>query len=272
MLPDLRFFVGAALLAGLVGMAGLGLFAAARQSKMGPLEASRSRAFADHAEWNQFYEADSVRRFVGLGRKAELAQPADAAPENRGETINSAPVAPAVLPPEISEGSERQAAAPEPAASPAVEPSAIAALPAQEPPSAPAISAPEQPRESAQAATSLPAIAATPDRPDGRGTNTAVPTEPTWDQEPWDTTASIAASETSLPGALALPSNSKDGVPTTPHSTAPSPATARANAAAPLPPVRIGAPVRRSDPEPEPPQVMRQPAPGDSLDNPYGWR
>ena len=120
MLPDLRFFAGAALVAALVGTAGLGLLAVAQsQSKMGPLEAARNRAFADHAEWNQFYDADSVRRFVGLGPKAEIAQPADAAPENRGENVNSAPVAPAVLPPEISDGGERQDAAPLPAASPA---------------------------------------------------------------------------------------------------------------------------------------------------------
>ena len=280
MLPDLRFFVGAALVAALVGMAGLGLFAVAQsRSNMGPLEASRSRAFADHAEWNQFYDADSVRRFVGLGRKAEIAQPADPAPEIRGESSSPAPVAPAILPPEISDSGERQDAASVPAPSPAVAPSAVAALPAAEPPSAVAISAPEQPHEPANAAAIPPAIAALPDHPDDRRTDAAIPHEPTRDQEPrdqepWDTTPSVTASDpTAAAGAdrdaraLIPPSNATGGgpMPNTLHSTAPPPATARARATAPMPPVRIGAPVRRSDPEPEPP-------PYQSFNSPSGWR
>ena len=58
-------------------MFGVGLFVSARlshQAKMGPLESSRNLAFTDSAEWNQFYDAGSVRRFVGLARQGEAQE------------------------------------------------------------------------------------------------------------------------------------------------------------------------------------------------------
>ncbi len=60
------------------GLAGLGLLASARlsqQSKVAP-QASRDLVLADHAEWNQFYNA------VSVGRTTEVPQPSDAAPTN----------------------------------------------------------------------------------------------------------------------------------------------------------------------------------------------
>jgi hypothetical protein len=73
MLPDFRFIIGAALAATLLAVSGLGLFTAtqlAHQAKMGPLETSRSLAFADHPEFNQFYDAETARRFEDVARKA----------------------------------------------------------------------------------------------------------------------------------------------------------------------------------------------------------
>ena len=67
MLPDLRFVFGALMIIAITGMIGVGLFVSARlfqQAKVGPLESSRNLAFTDSAEWNQFYEPGSVRRFV----------------------------------------------------------------------------------------------------------------------------------------------------------------------------------------------------------------
>ena len=71
MVPDLRFVVGAGVAISLLGLTTLGVFAAVRlahQVKMGPLEASRSQAFADHAEWNPFYDPSSARLFQRIAR------------------------------------------------------------------------------------------------------------------------------------------------------------------------------------------------------------
>jgi hypothetical protein len=106
MLPDFRFVIVAAVVIALLGMTGLTLFASTRLSqhaKMGPLETARNLAFTDHAEWNQFYDADSVRRFVSLGRKAEAAAAADVAPDRPTEVAVNDELATAILPLEAHE-------------------------------------------------------------------------------------------------------------------------------------------------------------------------
>ncbi len=88
MLPDLRFVLGALMVIALTGMIGVGLFVSARlfhQAKIGPLESRRNLAFTDSAEWNQFYDAGSVRRFVGLARQGEAREITDLPPEHRPE-------------------------------------------------------------------------------------------------------------------------------------------------------------------------------------------
>ena len=76
MLANLRFVIGAALAIALLAVTALGLFAAVRmthQTKIGPLESSRSVAFDDRTDWNQFNDPDSARRFEELTRKAAAA-------------------------------------------------------------------------------------------------------------------------------------------------------------------------------------------------------
>ena len=102
----MRFVIGAAVVTALLGMTGLELFVSTRLSqpaKKGPLETARSLAFTDHAEWNQFYDADSVRRFVVLGPRAEAAVVPDDAAERRSEEPATAVRAIALLPLETPE-------------------------------------------------------------------------------------------------------------------------------------------------------------------------
>jgi hypothetical protein len=111
MLPDFRFIIGATLATSLLGMTALGLFAATRlahHAKIGPLEASRSLAFADRSEQGRFYDAETARRlesFVRAADGAEIAEavttaaPVDAPPApaaERSDTAQSAAVAPAM--------------------------------------------------------------------------------------------------------------------------------------------------------------------------------
>ena len=101
MLPDLRFVFGGLITLALMGMVSVGLFVSARltlQSKVGPLEASRTSVFTDSIEWNQFYDAGSVRRFVGLSPRGEARETEDAPPEHRTEPLSGAPSAIAVAP------------------------------------------------------------------------------------------------------------------------------------------------------------------------------
>lgn len=114
MLPDLRFVLGGAVAISLLGMTGLGLFATVRlahQAKIGPLEASRSLAFADQSEWNPFYDPDSARLFEDMAHKPELAEPAaQAAPPEPAAIVQ--PLAPASPVKEAARGDgvERNAA------------------------------------------------------------------------------------------------------------------------------------------------------------------
>ena len=77
MLPDLRFVIGAIFATAMLGIVAIGLFATVRmthQAKMGPLEISRNVTFDDRADWNQFSDPDSVRRFEELTRRSAPAE------------------------------------------------------------------------------------------------------------------------------------------------------------------------------------------------------
>ena len=68
MLPDLRFVLGAALATALLVVTAFGVATTLRlahQAKVGPLEASRSLAYADQTDWNQFQDPRSEERRVG---------------------------------------------------------------------------------------------------------------------------------------------------------------------------------------------------------------
>jgi hypothetical protein len=141
MFPDFRFVLGASLAIAVLAVGALGLVTSiqlAREARMAPLEDARSLAFAGHAEWNQFYDPDSARRFEGLAGKTE-APLAEARHETPAETSVAAPpvIAPAAEPPAVM----------------------IAAPPAEQVASAPAtLSAPDPFKEN-QTPTQEPALA-----------------------------------------------------------------------------------------------------------------
>ena len=111
MLPDFRFLIGAFLATGMLGVAGFGLATAVRlshEARVGPSEASRSLAFDDRADWNQFSDPELARRFEHLAR-----QPDDAGTAPVSDAAATASAPPPAVALSISEASERS----EPAAS-----------------------------------------------------------------------------------------------------------------------------------------------------------
>jgi hypothetical protein len=102
MLPDLRFVFGALMVIAVTGMIGVGLFVSAKlfhQAKTGPVESRRSLALTGGSEWNQFYDAGSVRRYVGLARQGEAREVNDLPPDqNLQESAPAMALAPAELP------------------------------------------------------------------------------------------------------------------------------------------------------------------------------
>jgi hypothetical protein len=77
MLPDLRFVVGAVLATALLVVTAFGVTTTLRlahQAKVGPLEASRSLAYADQTDWNQFQDPTAARRFEDMTRQEGLAR------------------------------------------------------------------------------------------------------------------------------------------------------------------------------------------------------
>jgi hypothetical protein len=83
MLPDFRFVIGATLAIALLGIAAFGITTAVRlshEAKIGPLEAMRSVAFDERADWNQFSDPELARRFDVFARQPE-AGPATPVPE-----------------------------------------------------------------------------------------------------------------------------------------------------------------------------------------------
>ena len=220
MLPDFRFALGALLAIALIAVAGLGLVTSvrlAREARIGPLDDSRSLAYAGHAEWNQFYDPDGARRFQGLAGKtgAPLAEPpspipaealaveppaaapAPAAPEERTASIptdrreptdrqdrETTAVAAPVLPDKAPE-TEPPRADPEP--EPEKAPALTAALPA-EPAGAPAPVAPI-PDASAPDAPSAPVSSASP----APAPAVSAPSTPTPDEPPAERLATAPA-------------------------------------------------------------------------------
>jgi hypothetical protein len=74
MLPDFRFAIGAILAITMLGVTGFGLAMSVQlmhEARVGSFDASRSLAFADNADRNQFYDADAARRFQGLDAKVD---------------------------------------------------------------------------------------------------------------------------------------------------------------------------------------------------------
>jgi hypothetical protein len=115
MLPDLRFVFGALMVIAITGMIGVGLFVSAQlfhQAKMGPTDSRRNLAFTDRAEWNQFYEPGSVRRFVGLARQGEAREIGYLPPEHRPQAPSPAPLAVDLAPVEVAEQDDGVEAAP----------------------------------------------------------------------------------------------------------------------------------------------------------------
>jgi hypothetical protein len=85
-----------------------------REARWTPLEDARSLAFAGHAEWNQFYDPDSARRFEGSVGQPE-ATVAEARLETPAETSVIAPPAITLVSPE-----DRTASIPPPRLDPAI--------------------------------------------------------------------------------------------------------------------------------------------------------
>jgi hypothetical protein len=98
MLPGFRFVLGAFLAVMLLAVAGLGLVISVQlvhEARTGPLQDSRSLAYAGQAEWNQFYDPEGARRFEGLARKTE-APLAEARLETPADDAALAPIAPSI--------------------------------------------------------------------------------------------------------------------------------------------------------------------------------
>src|SRR5215470_3073734 len=171
MLPDFRFVIGAVLAIAVLGTTAFGMLVAMRathQTKAGPLEVSRNLAFDDRADWNQFYDPDSGRRFEELARRSDAPParpphaPEPAAAERSAEP--AVPVAPAepVRPVEASVARVPRddvppSASAEIATSPAATPST-----GQPAPAAIAIAAPSAPEAPASLAIESTHPAATP--------------------------------------------------------------------------------------------------------------
>src|SRR5262245_22351737 len=159
MLPDFRFAIGAALATAFLGVTTVGLFATVRfahQPKIGPLEASRLLAF-ERADWNQFADPESVRRFDELARRIDAA---DAVAAHSADAASAAPMSSAVPAPLEPHAYDHQAElAPVPATAATEEAKPLEPAPPLDlaPPPAARASLPDQPNEPAAPA---PAVAA----------------------------------------------------------------------------------------------------------------
>jgi hypothetical protein len=213
----------------LAGLIALGLLAKVRlsqQSKMGPLEASRNLIFADHAEWNQFYEAVGANAEVPAVREQRAADHVVNVPitMSADEAPASAKIAPVAT-----------------TTSPVVPHSASSEL-------------------AAKPDASSPQTAALPDRPHEKANNAAGPNEPIRDQDPWKAAPSVAVSESTPPAVAdppvtalvpALDANADKSMERmTPPAATPAPRP-QAKAAVPVRRVHRVAPVKQAIPEPE---------------------
>lgn len=229
----------------LIAFAGLfvvGLLASARLSQQAqePPEASRDPVVADPAEWKQFYDA-----VVGSERTADVAQPAEAAPEKRAAgDVAEVPAATrdAVEVPTAVRVPEDQAPGP------SVPPTATTALPVAPPP---ALS--ELP-----AKTDAPPVqaAAAPDDRHETEINASVSNEPGRDRVPQETAPAVAASENAPPTLATAPvpplaATAETSTPTTPLPAVRPVPLPRPRVASPAPPVPSAARVKQAAPQGE---------------------
>src|SRR3954471_9342932 len=73
-MPDLRFTMGAVLATTLLVVTAFGVTATVRlaeHAKLGPLDNTRSLAYSDASDWNQFADPTASRRFEELMRPAD---------------------------------------------------------------------------------------------------------------------------------------------------------------------------------------------------------
>jgi hypothetical protein len=98
MLPDFRFAIGAVLAITMLGVTGFGLAMSVQlmhEARVGSFDASRSLAFADSTDRNQFYDADAARRFQGLDGKVDDLKLDDPKVDDPGADV---PLDPAAIP------------------------------------------------------------------------------------------------------------------------------------------------------------------------------
>ena len=103
MLPNLRFTVGAMLATALLVVTAFGIAATlrlAREAKTGPLETSRSLAYTDQTDWNQFTDPTAVRRYEEAMRPVAsedappVTEPAASLPPTAVASRKLEPIAP----------------------------------------------------------------------------------------------------------------------------------------------------------------------------------
>ncbi len=106
MLPNLRFTVGAMLATALLVVTAFGIAATlrlAREAKTGPLETSRSLAYTDQTDWNQFTDPTAVRRYEEAMRPVAsedappVTEPAASLPPTAVASPKLEPIAPDII-------------------------------------------------------------------------------------------------------------------------------------------------------------------------------
>ena len=106
MLPNLRFTVGAMLATALLVVTAFGIAATlrlAREAKTGPLETSRSLAYTDQTDWNQFTDPTAVRRYeeamrpVASENAPPVTEPAASPPPAADAAPKLEPIAPNII-------------------------------------------------------------------------------------------------------------------------------------------------------------------------------
>ncbi len=203
----------------LIAVAGLGLVTSvrlAREARIGPLDDSRSLAYAGHAEWNQFYDPDGARRFEGLAGKAE-APVAETPRATPADAPASAPAGPtertASIPSDRREPTDRH----DPEIDPVIAPIIADKEPETDPPrtdppleTAPAVisALPAEPASAPAPGTPVPSASA----PDPSAPSTSAPSASAPDEPPAERVASAPATsseqaraeETRAPAAASI--------------------------------------------------------------------
>jgi hypothetical protein len=160
MLPSLRFVFGAILASLVLIVTAFGFAATVRlahqTAKVGPFEPVHTLAYADVADWNQFYDADGTRRFDGMTRRTHIT-----AIDTLFERATAAAVSSPDVSPRVAETPEERVAALAPIAEPPPEKRPLADPPPQlrSEPSIETKPDPVSPAAEARASTTPAAIA-----------------------------------------------------------------------------------------------------------------